>query len=76
MNFKMDLTQKQQNLLTVIDYPVVDKEYSQDEIKHCINFITEHCMSLSSKNNDLKNEMQKYDELIKILVRNEKKECI
>lgn len=71
MNLKMDLTQKQQNLLTIIDYPVADKEYSQDEIKHCINFITEHCMSLSSKNNDLKNEMQKYDELMRILVKYE-----
>ena len=71
MNLKMDLTQKQQNLLTIIDYPIVDKEYSQDEIKHCINFITEQCMSLSSKNNDLKNEMQKYDELMRILVKYE-----
>ena len=67
----MDLTQKQQNLLTIIDYPVLDKEYTQDEIKHCINFIAEHCMSLSSKNNDLKNEMKKYDELMSILVKNE-----
>ena len=71
MNFKMDLTQKQQNLLTIIDYPILDKEYTQDEIKHCINYIAEHCMSLSSKNNDLKNEIQKYDELMSLLVKYE-----
>lgn len=72
MNFKIDLTTKQQNLLTQINYPVLDKDYSKDEIKHCVNHIAEHCMSLSSKNDDLKNEMQKYDELMRILVKNEK----
>lgn len=72
MNFKIDLTQKQQNLLTQINYPVLDKEYTKDEIKNCVNFVAEHCMSKSSKNNDLKNEMLKYDELMRILVKNEK----
>lgn len=72
MNFKIDLTTKQQNLLTQINYPVIDKEYSKDEIKKCVNYITDHCMSFSSKNNDLSNELQKFDELIKILLKNEK----
>lgn len=72
MNFKIDLTQKQQNLLTQINYPVLDKEYSKEEIKSCVNFVAEHCMSMSSKNNDLRNEMLKYDELMRILVKNEK----
>lgn len=72
MNFKIDLTKNQQNLLTQIYYPVYDKEYSKEEIKHCVNHIADHCMSLSSKNDDLKNEMQKYDELMKLLVKNEK----
>ena len=72
MNFKIDLTQKQQNLLTQINYPVLDKEYTKDEVKKCVNFVAEHCMSMSSKNNDLRNEMQKYDELMRILVKNEK----
>lgn len=71
MNFKIDLTSKQQNLLTEINYPVLDKEYSKDDIKNCVNYIAEHCMSLSSKNNILRNEMQKYDELMRFLVRNE-----
>ena len=72
MNFKIDLTQRQQNLLTQINYPVLNKEYSKDEIKNCINYEADQCMSLSSKNDDLKNEMQKYDELMRILVKNEK----
>lgn len=72
MNFKMDLTPNQQNLLTQINFPVVDKEYSKDEVKKCVNYIAEHCMSLSSKNNDLYNEIQKYDGILKILVKNEK----
>lgn len=72
MNFKIDLTSKQQNLLKEINYPVLDKEYSKDEIKNCVNYIAEHCMSLSSKNNILKNEIQKFDELMGILVKNEK----
>ena len=72
MNFKIDLTLKQQNLLTQINYPVIDREYSKEELKHCVNYIADHCMSFSSKNDDLRNEMQKFDELMKILVKNEK----
>lgn len=72
MNFKIDLTEKQQNLLTQIDYPVIDKDYSKEEINQCINYIADYCMSLSSKNDDLKNEIQKYDELMTLLVKNER----
>lgn len=72
MNFKIDLTTKQQNLLTQINYPVVNKEYSKDEIKQCVNFVSSHIMSLSSKNGDLSRELIKYDELIKYLMKNEK----
>ena len=72
MNFKIDLTQNQQNLLTQIDYPVLDKEYSKEEIRNCVNHIFDYCMSFSRKNNDLSNEMQKYNELIQLLVKNEK----
>lgn len=71
MNFKLELTSKQQNLLEQIDYPVIDKEYSNDEVKNCVNYIIDHCMSLSSKNNDLANEMRKYDELMNLLIKNE-----
>lgn len=72
MNFKIDLAPKHQNLLTEINYPVLDKEYSKDDIKNCVSYIAEHCMSLSSKNNILKNELQKFDDLMRILVKNEK----
>jgi hypothetical protein len=72
MNFKIDLTPKQQNLLTEINYPVLDKEYSKEDIKKCVNYIADHCMSLSSKNNILGSEMQKFDELMRILIKNEK----
>ena len=73
MNFKIDLAPKYQNLLTEINYPVLDKEYSKDDIKNCINYIAEHCMSLSSKNNILSNEILKFNDLMKFLIKNEKK---
>lgn len=72
MNFKRDLPPKHQNLLTEINYPVLDKEYSKEDIKNCVNYIADHCMSLSSKNNILGNEMQKFDELMRFLIKNEK----
>lgn len=72
MNFKMDLPPKHQNLLTEINYPVLDKEYSKEDIKNCVNYIADHCMSLSSKNNSLVNEIQKFDELMRVLIKNEK----
>lgn len=72
MNLKTDLTAKEQNLLTQINYNILNKEYSKDEINHCVNFISSHIMSLSSKNGDLTRELNKYDELIKLLIRNEK----
>lgn len=72
MNLKKDLTSEQQKLLIQINFPILDKEYSKDEIKKCVNFIADYYMSLSIKNNDLKSEMQKYDELMRILIKNEK----
>lgn len=71
MNFKTDLTLKQQNLLTQINYPILDKDYSKDEVKQCVNFVSNHIMSLSSKNGDLSRELVKYDDLIKFLIKNE-----
>lgn len=71
MNFKLDLTRKQQNLLSQINYPVEDRDYSTDEIRNCINHISDHCMNLSSKNGDLSKEILKYDEIMKVLLKNE-----
>lgn len=72
MNFKFDLTTEQQKLLSQINYSIEDKEYSSDEIRNCISTISDHCMSLSSKNGDLSKEMLKYDGLMKVLLKNEK----
>ena len=72
MNFKIDLTQNQQNLLQQIDYPLENKDYSKEDIRQCVNFICNHIMSLSSKNNDLSNELMKYNDLMKFLIKNEK----
>lgn len=72
MNFKIDLTTKQQNLLQQLDFQVENKDYSKDEISHCIDIVTSHIMSKSSKNGDLSKEQNKYNELINILISNEK----
>ena len=72
MNLKMDLTKKQQNLLKQIDIVSEDRDYSPEEIKKCVNSISEHIMSQSSKNGDLSNEMTKFNELINLLARHEK----
>ena len=72
MNLKMDLTNRQQNLLKQIDIVSEDRDYSPEEIKKCVNSISEHIMSQSSKNGDLSNEMTKFNELINLLARHEK----
>ena len=72
MNLKMDLTKKQQNLLKQVDIISEDRDYSPEEIKKCVNSISEHIMSQSSKNGDLSNEMTKFNELANLLIRNEK----
>lgn len=72
MNFKIDLTEKQQNLLKQIDINIEDKIYTKEEIKKCENNIINHIMNKSSKNGDLSKEMLKYNEIISFLVKNEK----
>lgn len=72
MNFKTDLIQKHQNLLQQMNYKVENREYSQEEIRQCVNVIGAHIMSKSSKNGDLSKELNKFDELVKILAENEK----
>lgn len=72
MNFKIELTEKQQNLLKQIDIKIEDKNYTKEEIKNCVNNIASHIMSQSSKNGDLSKEINKYDELMKILIKNER----
>lgn len=72
MNFKTDLEIKNQKLLQEIGYKVENREYSLEEIKNCETYIANHIMSQSSKNNDITKEIIKFDDLINILVKNEK----
>ena len=72
MNFKMDLTANQQKLLHQIGIKIEDKDYSSEEIKHCLNEICNHVMSKSSKNGDLSREIIKFNELSNMLIKYEK----
>lgn len=71
MNFKTDLSTRNQKLLKDIEYQIEDKEYSPEEIKQCECYVANHIMSLSSKNGDISKETVKFNELMNILVRNE-----
>ena len=70
MNLKMELSKKQQNLMEQLNISIQDKEYTQEELKSALNTISDYIMNLSIKNNDLSNEMAKYNELTSILVKN------
>lgn len=72
MNFKTELSINNQKLLQEIGYKIENREYSPEEIKNCEIFIANHIMSQSSKNNDIANETIKFNDLINILVKNEK----
>lgn len=71
MNFKMDLSIKNQKLLQEMDYQIENREYSPEEVKQCGLYVTNHIMSLSSKNGDISKEIIKCNELIDILIKNE-----
>lgn len=71
MNFKMDLSIKNQKLLQEMDYKIENREYSTEEIKQCELYVANHIMSLSSKNGDISKEIIKCNELMNILAKNE-----
>lgn len=71
MNFRKDLTTKNQELLQEIGYKIENKEYSPEEIKNCEIYIANHIISQSSKNNDISNETIKFNDLINVLIKNE-----
>lgn len=71
MNFKIDLSTNKQKLLQQIGIDIENKEYSSQEIKHCLNEICNHVMSKSSKNGDIAREMIKFEELSNILIKYE-----
>ncbi|MCI8345856.1 MAG: hypothetical protein HFJ42_07950 [Clostridia bacterium] len=71
MNFKIDLTKKQQNILEQLDTVIEDRTYSKDEIKQCIDKIGTYIMSQSSKNGDLSKALSECSGLMDILMENE-----
>ena len=71
MNFKKDLSTKNQSLLIQAGGTVEDRNYTKEEIKENLDIITGHIMSKSSKNGDLNKAIVSYNDLINILVRNQ-----
>ncbi len=69
MNFKTDLSNSNQELLSQIGIEIEDKNYSIEEIKKCEDNIATHIMSKSLKNMDLAKESVKYSNLMNILAR-------
>lgn len=69
MNFKTDLSNSNQELLSQIGIEIEDRNYTIEEIKKCENNIATHIMSKSLKNMDLVKENVKYSNLMNILAR-------
>ena len=67
MNYKIDLSEQNQNLLINADVKVEDREYSVDEIKKDIAEISSYIMSKSSKNGDIAKAQTEYMPLINVL---------
>ena len=67
MNYKLDLSEYNQNLLENADVKVEDKEYSAEEIKNDITEIGSYIMSKSSKNGDIYKTQEEYMPLISVL---------
>ena len=70
MNYKIDLSEQNQNLLINADIKVEDREYSVDEIKKDIAEISSYIMSKSSKNGDIAKAQVEYMPLINVLQKN------
>ena len=70
MNYKIDLSEQNQNLLINADVKVEDREYSVDEIKKDIAEISSYIMSKSSKNGDIAKAQAEYMPLISVLQKN------
>ncbi len=70
MNYKIDLTKHNQDLLKDADVKVEDREYSKEEIKKDISDIGTYIMSKSSKNGDLAKAEALYIPLVNTLQRN------
>lgn len=71
MNFKKDLSTKNQILLKQAGGTIEDRNYTKEEIKENLDKITGYIMSKSSKNGDLNKAIVNYNDLINTLVRNQ-----
>ena len=67
MNYKKDLSEQNQKLLSNIDIDIEDREYSTEEIGRNINDISNYIKSKSSKNGDLDKTRIEYMPLANIL---------
>lgn len=67
MNYKKDLSEQNQKLLSNIDINIEDREYSTEEIGRNINDISDYIISKSSKNGDLDKTRIEYMPLANIL---------
>ena len=67
MNYKKDLSEQNQKLLSNIDIDIEDREYSTEEIGRNINDISNYIISKSSKNGDLDKTRIEYMPLANIL---------
>ena len=70
MNYKIDLSEQNQNLLINADVKVEDREYFADEIKKDIAEISSYIMSKSSKNGDIAKAQTENMPLINVLQKN------
>lgn len=72
MNLKLDLTEKNQQLLHEIGIEIENREYSKEEIKTFSNSIGDFIFSKSLKNGDITKATARYVNLLNIFIRNEK----
>lgn len=70
MNYKMDLSKQEKNLLLNANIKVENKEYSVDEIRRNIANIGSYIISKSSKNGDIAKAHTEYMPLVNILQKN------
>ncbi|MFR5507967.1 MAG: hypothetical protein ACLTKT_01970 [Clostridia bacterium] len=67
MNYKIELSERNQKLLIGADIKVKDRECSIDEIKQDITKIGSYIISKSSKNGDIEKAQTEYMPLINVL---------
>ena len=67
MNYKRELSEKNQELLLQADITVEDREYSAEEVGKNINEIGNFIISKSSKNGDIYKAQLEYMPFVNIL---------